>query len=39
MSKAEMVEIEGSGHVLFWDKPDEFNQIVEEFFRAYKLGD
>lgn len=31
MSKAEMVEVEGSGHVLFWDKPDEFNQIVEEF--------
>ena len=31
MSQAEMVEVEGSGHVLFWDKPDEFNQIVSEF--------
>ena len=31
MSQAEIVEVEGSDHVLFWDKPDEFNRIVKEF--------
>jgi len=31
MSQADMVEVEGSDHVLFWDKPDEFNRIVKEF--------
>ena len=31
MSQAEMGEVEGSDHVLFWDKPDEFRQIVERF--------
>jgi pimeloyl-ACP methyl ester carboxylesterase len=31
MQRAEMREVEGSDHVLFWDKPDEFNAIVKEF--------
>ena len=31
MQRAEMKEVEGSDHVLFWDKPDEFNAIVKEF--------
>ena len=31
MQRAEMREVEGSDHVLFWDKPEEFNAIVKEF--------
>jgi esterase len=34
MSKAEMVEIEGTGHIAYWDKPDEYNKIVERFLSA-----
>ena len=31
MSQAELVEIEGAGHALILDKPDEFKQAVEHF--------
>ncbi len=35
MQRAEMREVEGSDHVLFWDKPEEFNAIVKEFLTRH----
>lgn len=32
---SKLVIVKGSGHVIIWEKPDEFNRIVLEFTKSY----
>jgi esterase len=38
MSRAELVEIEGSGHSAFLDQPNKFNQVIAQFLLQEKSG-
>jgi len=37
IKRSKLIIVEGCGHVIIWEKPDEFNKIVHEFIKLHSI--